>query len=361
MAVGEMTVTDLFRIRTFAEEVYVQAAGGSLLEFPGDSIETAAPDAAIFWVGCGIVCLLFAVAVLACRRLIADARFATMHSIRRLPLGRWKSPATAVTWMILLLIVGVPLGNLVYKAGLHTVQAAAGPQRHWSLAGAISRIAASPAEHDRELAASFEIGATAAIAATAAAILLAWWARRGGWRLGVVLAITALCLMTPGPVLGVVTIWCLNRPPDSPVAFLTWLYHETWFATFLVQTIRAMPLAVLLLWPALASIPQATLDAAKSEGAGSLRRLVLVALPQRRAAGALAVVVGLAVALGELAATALVYTPGTTPISVRSFGMLHSGVDDRLAALVLLIFLAALMVGIAAVVASRRAIWGEES
>jgi ABC-type Fe3+ transport system permease subunit len=172
----------------------------------------------------------------------------------------------------------------------------------------------------------------------------------------VVLAITAICLMTPGPVLGVVTIWCLNRPPGSPLAFLAWLYDVPWFAPFLVQTIRAVPLAVLLLWPALASIPQATLDAAKSEGAGSLRRLVLVALPQRPAAVALAVVVGLAVALGELAATTLVYRAGTTPISVRSFGMLHSGVDDRLAGLVLLMFLTALMAGIAAVVAWRRTI-----
>jgi ABC-type spermidine/putrescine transport system permease subunit II len=71
---------------------------------------------------------------------------------------------------------------------------------------------------------------------------------------------------------------------------------------------------------------------------------------------ALALVVCLAVALGELAATNLVYPPGITPISVRSFNMLHSGVDDRLAGWVWLMFLTALMAGIAAVAAWRRTI-----
>jgi len=50
------------------------------------------------------------------------------------------------------------------------------------------------------------------------------------------------------------------------------------------------------------------------------------------------------VAVGELAATVLVVPPGPTTISVRIFSLIHYGVDDRVAAicLVLVLGLAAL-------------------
>ena len=62
------------------------------------------------------------------------------------------------------------------------------------------------------------------------------------------LAVLSLCLTIPGPLLGVVTIRLLNRPPDSPFACLAWLYDSN-FAPWLVQTLRALPLATLILWP----------------------------------------------------------------------------------------------------------------
>jgi iron(III) transport system permease protein len=129
----------------------------------------------------------------------------------------------------------------------------------------------------------------------------------------------------------------MNRPADSPLSFLAWLY-DTNFAAWLVQTIRALPVATLILWPALASVPQAMLDTAASEGSGSLGRLLRIALPQRWPAAAAAWLVALAIAIGELAATVLVIPPQqSTAISVRIFQLLHYGVDDRVAAISLVI------------------------
>jgi ABC-type Fe3+ transport system permease subunit len=141
--------------------------------------------------------------------------------------------------------------------------------------------------------------------------------------------------------LGVGVIRLLSQPANSPLAFLSVLYDSN-FAPWLVQTIRALPLATLILWPALASVPQAMLDMAATEGSGWWGQLFRIALPQRWPAVIAAWLVGFAIAVGELAATVLVMPPaagGVTTISVRIFQMLHYGVDDRAAAVSLLMIL----------------------
>jgi ABC-type Fe3+ transport system permease subunit len=166
----------------------------------------------------------------------------------------------------------------------------------------------------------------------------------------------AACLTIPGPLLGLAVIQLLNRPVESPFAFLGSLYDSN-FSPWLVQTVRALPMATLILWPALASVPQAMLDTAATEGSGWWGQMLRIALPQRWPAVAAAWLVGLAIAVGELAATVLVMPPeagGATTISVRIFQMLHYGVDDRAAAVSLLMVLViATITGTAAFLLSR--------
>jgi iron(III) transport system permease protein len=200
-------------------------------------------------------------------------------------------------------------------------------------------MAAAPREHAPELWQSAKLGTAAATAALVFGLPLAWSlreARRVPWgRLGAL----ALCLAVPGPLLGIGLIWFLNQPPGSPLAGLAWLY-DTNFAPWLVQTLRALPLVTLVLWAALATVPQVMLDVATTDRAGWWRRLLVIAVPQRWPAVAAAWVVGLAVAVGELAATVLVVPPGPTTLSVRIFSLLHYGVDDRVAAICLDVILA---------------------
>jgi ABC-type Fe3+ transport system permease subunit len=170
------------------------------------------------------------------------------------------------------------------------------------------------------------------------------------------LAILAVCLTIPGPLLALGVIEVLNQPTDSLLAFLGELY-DTDFRPWLVQTIRALPLVTLIVWPALASVPQAMLDTAATDGSGWWGRLVRIALPQRWPAVAAAWLVGFAVAIGELAATVLSMPPkpgGVTAISVRIFQDLHYGVDDRVAAISLvMVFGVAAVTGIAAALFTR--------
>jgi ABC-type Fe3+ transport system permease subunit len=257
--------------------------------------------------------------------------------------------------------------------------------RSWSAWKAVERVVAAPSEFGSEMWLSAQIGAAAATAAVLVALPLAWSMRNGSGTITgpwsgaaatpqmrtalnalryarshppwLLLAVIALCLTIPGPLLGIGLIHLLNRPPDSPLAFLTWLYDDTGFAPWLAQTIRALPLATLILWPALASVPQVMLDTAATDGTGWWGRLGRIALPLRWPAVVAAWLVSFAIAVGELPATIMVLPPlQTTALAVRVFQLLHYGVDDRAAAICLVMVLfVATSTGIAAALLKRKA------
>jgi iron(III) transport system permease protein len=157
----------------------------------------------------------------------------------------------------------------------------------------------------------------------------------------------AIGMAVPAPLWGVWTIALLNHPADSAFAPLTTLYDRTLLAPVLVQAVRALPLVALWLWSQLTSVPQDLLDAARTEGAGRLAQLWRIALPLRWPGVLAAAGIALVLALSELSATLLVVPPGVTTISVRIFQLLHYGVDDRVAALALSVFV---LLGIAVAV-----------
>jgi iron(III) transport system permease protein len=370
VASAEISVTDVYQFRTFAEEVYTQAALGAFDFAPAANSDlvaasqaAAAQSVAIpngananqpvqvdpalsprsLWYGLALSAMLVVGALLAGGRLWDDL----VHAPERRPwrwrlrAGRW--PAAVAIWSGLFVVAGVPLANLIYKAGVQVQATGAGRVRSWSASKVIEGVAAAPWQYRAELWQSAKIGAAAATAALLLGLPLAWsmrgtTSRTWPWlQLGAI----AFLLAIPGPLLGIAMIRLLNQPTDSPLSGLAWLY-DTNFAPWLVQTLRALPIVTLILWPTLASVPQAMLDTAATDGAGRWRRLLLIVIPQRWPALVAAWLVGLAVAVGELAATVLVVPPGPTTISVRIFSLIHYGVDERVASISLL-----LMIGLA--------------
>ncbi len=318
VAAGEMTVTDLFAVRTYAEEVYTSAAVD--ME-PGDILLAALP-------GTCVIALLALAALVLCAKLAPRDRPGGLRRPWVFALGRLRAPAVLFVAAMLLLLVGVPLGNLLYKAGVLVTQTDAGRLRTWSPVKCFSIIWHAPWRNRREFGWSLLIGPCAATAAVLAATALAWWARRGGLRALPVLILTAACLAVPGPVLGLMVIVLLNRPG---LPWLVNLYDHSILAPWLVLSIRALPAATLILWHAFRTIPAEVLESAALDGAGPIRRMWHVVLPLRRDAIALAWLVALAVALGDLAASILVLPPGVTTISTHLFGLLHYGIEDQAA------------------------------
>jgi len=323
---GEMTVTDLMRVRTYAEEVYTQLAIG---QEPGEAALEILPGAALS-------ALLVAAGLMLCAALAPRDRPPSWQHRWVFRLGRLRGPITLLTAAAILLLVGLPLGSLCYKAGVVVSPTEAGPVRSWSPVKCQWMIAAAPWRYRGEFGWSLLIGTLAAAGAVAAAIPLAWWARRDGWRALPLVTITAVCLAVPGPIVGLAAMWLLNRP-DS--AWLRFLYDRSILAPWLALMVRGLPAATLVLWHALRTVPAELLESAAVDGAGPLARLWRVALGSRWSAVAVAFLVTFAVVLGDLAASILVVPPGVTTLSIQVFGLLHYGVEDQAAGICLALIL----------------------
>ena len=166
---GEMTVTDLLSIRTYAEEVYTQAAAtASELDAAGTSVMLGVVVTALLVIGGWAACFGLSPS----RRPLSLPR----HWIFRL--GRRRFLYFLAAGFLFLLMVGVPLGSLVYKAGVVVAQTDAGRVRSFSTAKCLEIICLAPENFRRELGWSLLIGVLSATAAVLTAIPLAWMARK---------------------------------------------------------------------------------------------------------------------------------------------------------------------------------------
>ncbi|MEX2561380.1 MAG: ABC transporter permease subunit, partial [Pirellulales bacterium] len=202
------------------------------------------------------------------------------------------------------------------------------------------------------------LGCRAASTAGAAAVGLAGAGRRRGLRALPALVLAALSLAVPGPLVGLGLIWVLNSPD---LDWTAWLYDSI-AAPWAALTVRAFPPALLIVWQALASVPDDQVDSAALEGAGPTLIVRRVVLPQRLAALGVAWLIALAVALGELGASILVVPPGVVTLSIEVFNLLHGGYEDEVAGICLAVFagcqlMACIAVWLAVRAAARRAEW----
>jgi iron(III) transport system permease protein len=359
---AEMAVTDFFQVRTYAEELYTQFALGDVpLADADDSADATGP----LGLPPGVVRGMAASAWMAVAALVLMAGLAPMTRVVSVgrPLvfrwRRWRWLAAGIAWTLASMLLLLPLASLTWKAGIVVDQTTAGRVRSWSLAkcaamvlGSQTRVTGTGDWRLRpETADSLLIDGAAATAAVVLAFPLAWLARRPSARARLVLAAVAGLLAVPGPVVGLAIIAALNRP-DHP--WLIWLYDRTLAAPCLAATVHALPLAVLVLWPALRALPEESLENAAVDGAGWWARLTRVVLPRQRAALAVAWLVSFAWSLGELDASLLVAPPGVQTLAVHIFGLLHFGVEDQVAGICLALYLMAqLLTGLVWLLASR--------
>ena len=343
---GEMTVTDLFSIRTYAEEVYTQAAATA------SELDAASPSVIL---GIAITVLLIIGGWVLCFGLSPGRRPLGLRRNWTFRLGRWKYLYLLAAGLFFLLLVGVPLGSLVYKAGVVVTQGEAGRIRAFSPGKCLRMICMRPENFRRELGWSFLIGVLSATAAVLTAVPLAWMARKNSHgatngrgfmgnlqsaicnlQFAILISIIAVLLAVPGPILGVAIIRLLNRPE---VPGLVWFYDRSILAPWLAAYLRSLPIATLIMWHALQTVPAELLESAMIDGAGRFTRLWRIALPMRWPAAAVAWLAALAISLGDLAASILVVPPGVETLSIRIFGLLHYGVEDQVAGICLAMIL----------------------
>jgi iron(III) transport system permease protein len=334
LTAGDMTVTDLLQVRTYAEEAYFQyvlwnnPAGAALVVLPP-----------LIVLGLLILIVGQALARLDPARLVSS--FAQPRAWR---LGGWRIPCGLALVVLIGSVMAFPLYSLLWRAGRVGGRATLGQPPIWSLSGLMGTLRFATAEIWDPLWASLLWAAVAASVTTVLAFALAWAGRRStAWR-WVLLATIVVTLATPGPVAGMALVLAYRGVPaiySSPAMMV------------MAETLRALPYILLVLWPFLRSFPQDYLDAAALDGYGPAGEMVRIALPLSQRALLAAWAVAFALGLGELPATNLVANPGVQPMSYFIWHLLHTGVDSHLSGVVLIMLVVIALAGLAAAAALR--------
>ena len=346
LTAGDMTVTDLVFVRSYAEEAYNQYAQG---RGPGTASAVALPP---------ILALGIAISLGASLLLRADpARLPSPNSrARPWRLGRARIPAGFLAGSLVTFLVILPVYGLAWRAGRVGGRASLGIAPQWSLAGfsktlgsAFSEVVGPP---EFILPTSLFWAAIAASAATALAWTLAWEARRpGSWRWVAAGSIT-IALATPGPVAGMALLIAYGGVRAI---------HATPIILVLAYVLRTFPYAFLILWPSLRGLPVAYFESSELDGCGPLGRAWRVALPLSKPSTLAAWGVAFVLAMGEVPASHPVRLPGMTTMTNLLWGLLHTGTESHLAGIVLVMLLPFALAGGLACLALGRAFTGSGS
>jgi ABC-type Fe3+ transport system permease subunit len=267
-------------------------------------------------------------------------------------LGRWRWPLVLLVGGIAAVLLGVPLGSLVWRAGL------TGTSPHWSPGTTLHylRRACRPPD-GLMLRDSLLLAIVAGILVAVVALLACWAARGCRWFRGGILILMAVAWAMPGPLLGLGLKMVIDRLLN--ITDSRWLaqvlYHGPSPLPLLwVDVIRFFPCAVALLWPVIRLIPAELIDAARVDGATPAQELHHIVWPLLSTAfgrSALAVAV---LSLGEVSAGKLVATPAMPSYSTDIFTQMHYGVTNELAARCVLLLLLVTAGGAGVIGVGRR-------
>ena len=323
---GDMTITDLLQVRTYAEESYTQYQLGN----PGHAAAVALPPLGLLG---GLILLGMAVLL----RIDPARVVSAAIRARDWRLGPWRVPVGLGLIATVGNLVALPIYSLIWRAGRVGGRATQEIAPHWWSGGLLGTLIRAGGEligpglarpFRSPILSSAILAGASALGAVALAWGLAWLARRSGvWR-AITALVVALTLAVPGPVAGMALV----------VAYLQWpLIYDTPWIVVVAEVGRTLPYCLLILWPTIRGIPQAFLDDAAVAGYGPVGQIGRVAVPLTRWASLAAWGVAFALALGELPASNLVVPPGTVLLSVRVWELLHTGVESHLAGVGLMI------------------------
>lgn len=335
----EITVTDFFKVRTLAEEVYLQLNGGSMEDAPR-ALAVALP-----WT---VLLMLFTGWHMQRWQKQLPAVGPSLARQRRLPLRHMQW--LAQLWMLLLvsLLILIPLAGLILRAGMEY-----GTEPSWSAISLLTRMKQSINQHTSPLGQSLWMATIAGGITAFSTLLLVWLARnsfriqQSSWWLA-----AALWAM-PGPLLGLGLLsfiqFLIQLPGGSLLS--SWLYGEpSPVPNIWIAWLRFFPLVWLVLWPIAMLLPRRLEEACWLEGASPWERFCLHYWPVLWKPALVLMLGGTLLTLGEISASKLVTTPGFLPLSHHVFQLIHAGADTEVAALSLTLLLPALFVAMASLV-----------
>ncbi len=330
---AEITVSDLFQLRTFAEEFYLWMSLTAGTEEVATTVSRTWP--AWVWATGG--------ALLVAHWIQKDLLATWAQSRFAAPVLRWGRGQlffSTLAWALVLLIAVVPVVALLRQAGTEVFQM----QGHWVRRWSLEQLALNVAESLWRCRQAIGYSALTALAAAMIALglgaALARWSLKKPWW---VWSLGAVLLATPGPLLAWAIITLANRP-ECP--WLVWLYDRTLLAPIALQTLRSLGLMLWLAWALWATVPQELREQAQVLGLGPWETFWRLEFPLRWPGLVLAFLAAWLMAWNELSGTLLVLPPGVDTLPRQLFGLLHARVEDQVAAVCLVLFAASFALGL---------------
>jgi len=341
----EIAVTDIYRIETLAEQIYLGYSLGALGSVAGNWSAEQMAAASEFQLGWSLlpflgVALAFAWGL---TRIAAPSRALDEWSP-----ARYQKPT--VGWslggiMLLILLVVVPFSNVLYRCGfgVKPVEGTAIAGFSWTQFGdVLGRVAT---QYGQEFSWSTTISAVSATLILATAIPICWFAVRNFVCRFVFIFLVALCLTVPGPLIGTVIA---ETFASATASWIVWLYDRTIFAPTIATIFFFWPLAAILVWYLFSRINQDSIAHARLDGAGAMSILWHFGIRANAFSLLGCWLVTFALCFGELSASQLVLPPGMDTLPRLMLGLLHAGVDEITAGITILIAGTILVVSVVA-------------
>ena len=301
LSVSEFGVPGLLQVRVYTTEVFTAFA--ALYDFS---------RAAVMAVPLLLLCLVVALIAAA---LLGDRLVATHRSAgtRPVPFDQWRRSATVTAIVILFVALVLPLAILLGEA-----------LRARSLVAVL-------ADSRGAMVNSLLLATTGATAVVTVAVWLGYARARSGGRLGQGVDVLFVVLFAvPSTIVGVGLIGLWNRSGPFGAAY------GTDAMLLLGYLARFIPVTALALAATTRYVPISHEEAAAVSGAGWLRTMWRIVLPQMRLGLAAAWVIAFVLVFGELGVSILVAPPGEATLPIRVYTIIANTPSSHVAALALI-------------------------
>lgn len=316
----EIAVTDIYRIGTLAEQLYL---GYSLGEFDATIGNVTIISMIVLASGLVVAALLNLDVPEESEDLMVSARKDDNSTFQ-----------TVFSVVMLLLLAGLPFANLLVRASRYVDFQGDQAIGHYSIGHVWTVVSRVPEVFAAEIGWSSMIAIVSMTLSITIATLAYWLSISSRqWKI-LFLVSVAICSGLPGPLIGSLLLWLRSIGDNS---FSIWLFDRTIFAPVVANILFCWPVCSVLVWFVLRNTSRDSLEQAKLEGVGYWSRLlwIVVAGNKLGLCGVALIVFGHS--FGELSASQLAVPPGMDTVPRRMLGMLHSGVNDHTAGLTIAI------------------------
>jgi iron(III) transport system permease protein len=301
LSVSEFGVPGLLRVRVYTTEVFTAFA--ALYDFR---------RAMLLAVPLLVLCLIVAVVAVV---LTGERLVTTRHASGTRPplLDGWRRPAEAATFATVAIALGIPLMVLVREAlGAESLRAV--------LNGS-----------GRAIANSLVLATIGATAVVGLALWLGYARARTRGHLGQLADVLfVVAFAVPSTIVGVGLIGLWNRPG------LVGTLYGTDAMFILGYLARFVPVAALAVAATTRYVPVSHEEAAAVSGAGWLRTITRIVVPQIRLGLLTAWVIAFVLAFGELGVSILIAPPGEATLPIRIYTIIANTPPSHVAVLALL-------------------------